>query len=167
MRVKIIKSKKRKRTASARLKDGVLFIRVPARLSEEKIKSLVEKFKKSIIRKNKLQGLEDKDWLVERAERLNKKYFGGQLKYRIIKWSGRQNKVHGSCTSRQKTIRISSRLAKTPRWVLDYVLVHELAHLLEPNHSRAFWKLVNEYKRTERARGYLMGMGAVKEISNF
>ena len=167
MRVKIIKSKKRKRTASARLKDGVLFIRVPARLSEEKIKSLVEKFKKSIIRKNKLQGLEDKDWLVERAERLNKKYFGGQLKYRSIKWSGRQNKVHGSCTSRQKTIRISSRLAKTPRWVLDYVLVHELAHLLEPNHSRAFWKLVNEYKRTERARGYLMGMGAVKEISNF
>lgn len=163
MKVKVIKSKKRKRTASARLEGGVLFIRVPAKLSEKKIKSLVEKFKKSVKRKSKLQSLEGKDWLIKRAERLNKKYFGGKLKYKSIKWSGRQNKVHGSCTSRQKTIRISSRLTKVPKWVLDYVLVHELAHLLEPNHSKAFWGLVNEYKRAERARGYLMGMGFKEE----
>lgn len=163
MKVKVIKSKERKRTASARLEDGVLFIRVPAKLSEKKIKSLVEKFKRSIKRKNKLQNLEDKSWLVERAERLNKKYFGGKLKYKSIKWSGRQNKVHGSCTSRQRTIRISSRLTKVPKWVLDYVLVHELAHLVEPNHSRSFWRLVSQYKRAERARGYLMGMGVKEE----
>ena len=48
MKVRVIKSKKRKRTASARVEDGVLLIRVPAGLAENRIKSLVEKFKKSV-----------------------------------------------------------------------------------------------------------------------
>jgi len=161
MKVRVIKSKKRKRMASARVEDGVLLIRVPAGLAENRIKSLVEKFKKSVKTKRKFQSLQKRKWLVKRTESLNKKYFGGKLNF-AIKWSKNQNKIFGSCTSKRKTIRISSRLAKIPKWVLDYILVHELAHLLEPNHSRAFWKLVNQYKKAERARGYLLGMG-VKE----
>lgn len=47
-----------------------------------------------------------------------------------------------------------------PSWVLDYVLLHELAHLLEPRHGPAFWALLESYPRTERARGYLEGISA-------
>lgn len=159
MKIRVIKSKRRKKTASARVKDGVLYIRVPAALSEERIKSVVEKFKQSMMRKRE-RGR--KDWLVKRAEKLNKKYFGGKLKF-SLKWSNNQNKIFGSCTSKRKTIRISSRLAKVPKWVLDYILIHELAHLVEPNHSKDFWKLVNQYKRAEMARGYLMGLGFKEE----
>lgn len=158
MEVKVVKSKRRKKTAGARLVDGVLNIRVPASLPEEKVKSLVRKFKESFGKKKDLKG---KDWLTKRAEKLSQKYFGGKLRFEI-KWSSRQKKVFGSCTSGRKNIRVSSRLAKMPGWVLDYVLVHELAHLLEPNHSQRFWKLVNQYQRAERARGYLMGRG-IKE----
>jgi hypothetical protein len=46
-----------------------------------------------------------------------------------------------------------------PEWVRKYVVIHEMAHLVEPNHSRAFWDIVSRYKLAERARGYLMAAG--------
>ena len=54
-------------------------------------------------------------------------------------------------------IRLSARLQSLPAWVVDYVLVHELAHLLEPAHNDRFWALVNRYPLAERARGFLAG----------
>jgi predicted metal-dependent hydrolase len=65
-----------------------------------------------------------------------------------------------SCTPENGTIRVSDRLRTVPTWVLDYVLVHELAHLLIPGHDAAFWSLVARYPRSERARGYLDGLCA-------
>jgi predicted metal-dependent hydrolase len=76
-----------------------------------------------------------------------------------IRYVTNQNHRFGSCTPSNATIRLSHRLAEMPVWVLDYVIVHELAHLLQANHSARFWKLVNRYKLTERARGFLMAKG--------
>jgi len=80
-----------------------------------------------------------------------------------IKFVSNQNTNFGSCTIKTRSIRISDRLAKTPRWVQDYVIIHELAHILYPNHSRKFWEKVNQYKYAERARGYLIAMGMLSE----
>ena len=44
-----------------------------------------------------------------------------------------------------------------PPWVIDYVLLHELAHLVEQGHGPRFWALLEGYPRTERARGFLEG----------
>ena len=51
-----------------------------------------------------------------------------------------------------------------PAWVVDYVLVHELAHLLVPGHGADFWELVSAYPRCERARGYLEGVSAASGL---
>ena len=102
--------------------------------------------------------LDDAD-LERRARELNRQYFGGKLRWKSVRWVSNQNTRNGSCTPSQGTIRISHRLAKMPAFVRDYVLVHELAHLVEANHGPRFWKLVNRYPRTERARGYLMAVG--------
>jgi predicted metal-dependent hydrolase len=75
-----------------------------------------------------------------------------------ITWVGNQQRRWGSCTPVDGTIRISDRLARFPTWVLDYVIVHELAHLAEPGHGKAFHALVDRYPRAERARGFLMGV---------
>jgi hypothetical protein len=52
-----------------------------------------------------------------------------------------------------------------PGWVVDYVLVHELAHLLVPGHGPRFWELVSGYPKAERARGYLEGIAAAVHLS--
>lgn len=75
-----------------------------------------------------------------------------------IRWVGNQLRRWGSCTPSDGSIRISDRLAKYPTWVLDYVIVHELAHLREPGHGKAFHALVDRYPKAERARGFLMGV---------
>jgi hypothetical protein len=76
-----------------------------------------------------------------------------------IEWVGNQDSRWGSCSTGTGTVRISDRVAAFPPWVVDYVIVHELAHLVEANHSAAFWKLVARYPKAERARGFLIAKG--------
>jgi len=47
-----------------------------------------------------------------------------------------------------------------PSYVIDYVLLHELAHLLVPGHGPDFWAALADYPRLERARGFLDGWAA-------
>ena len=160
--VEIIRSPNRTRTASARLVDGTLVVRVPDGLPPLEERKLVESLTQRVLHKvRKAEGkLPD---LVRRARDLNNLYFGGKLKVSEIKWVTNQHHRYGSCTPSTSTIRISDRVARMPLWVLDYVLVHELAHLLQGNHSPAFWKLVARYPLTERARGYLIATGLEAE----
>ena len=78
-----------------------------------------------------------------------------------ITWSNRQNTRWGSCSVDTGHIRISDRLAGFPDWVIDYVVVHELAHLIESGHNVRFWEIVNRYPLAERARGYLLAQADV------
>ena len=98
--------------------------------------------------------------LHQRAQALNRAYFDGQLRWKSIAWVTNQNKSRfASCTPSEGTIRISHRIADMPTFVRDYLIVHELAHLVEENHGPKFWQLVNRYPKAERARGYLMAVG--------
>lgn len=138
--------------------DGRIVVRVPADASQEDVQRLVDKLATRVLRAERRHTTKQMPNLGRRAAELNKQYFGGKLKINEVKWVSNQNKRHGSCTPSTATIRISDRLATMPDWVLDYVLVHELAHLVQANHSPAFWKLVDRYPLTERARGYLIAV---------
>jgi predicted metal-dependent hydrolase len=157
--VEIIRSPNRSKTASARMVDGRLVIRVPAGISHEEEQRLVDSLMPRVLKKVARRASGDLPDLRRRANALNRQYFGGKLKLREIRWVTNQQKRYGSCTPALATIRISDRVAQMPTWVLDYVLMHELAHLVEANHSPAFWRLVARYPLTERARGYLIAVG--------
>lgn len=159
MDVKIIRSAKRTRTISARQEGDTMVLYLPTGLSAEEEQHWVDRMRARLERKQTRRTLNSDDALRDRAQELNREYFGGQLAVSEIRYVTNQNSRVGSCTPSTATIRLSHRLAEMPTWVLDYVIVHELAHLIQPNHSSRFWKLVNRYKLTERARGFLMAKG--------
>lgn len=74
-----------------------------------------------------------------------------------VNWVDNQRRRWGSCTIATGTIRLSRQLQQLPDWVVDYVLLHELTHLVEPDHTDRFWQLVAAFPRTQEAKGYLTG----------
>jgi len=158
--LRIIRSPNRHKTVSAEVIDATtLEICAPLHATETDILGAVDVLiarTERHIAKRKTH--EEEAFLEERAHILNDHYFGGKLQWHSLRFVSNQRQRFGSCTPDQGTIRISDRLRHAPRFVLDYVLMHELAHLIEPNHSRTFWKLVNQFPKAERARGYLMAM---------
>ncbi len=77
---------------------------------------------------------------------------------KTVRWSDNMRQRWGSCTPEDGAIRVSSRLAAYPAWVLDYVLAHELAHLRVASHGAAHDALVDRYPLAERARGFLIAV---------
>lgn len=158
MEIRVTRSDRRAKTVSARLVDGVLEVRAPAQMSDAELQPIIATLQRRLERRQRPPAPSDGD-LEAIAEQLNQRYFQGALRWESIAWSARQEKRFGSCTPARRTIRISTQLQRMPQFVLEYVVMHELAHLLEANHGPRFWRLVNRYPRTERARGYLMAVG--------
>jgi predicted metal-dependent hydrolase len=156
--IRIVRSEKRRKTIQAREVNGTLQVLAPAAMSDADLQPYGDRLVRRIERRRARAELDDAA-LAKRARELNRRYFGGQLRWKSIRWVTNQNKRFGSCSPGKGSIRISHRVAGMPRFVQDYVLVHELAHLLESHHNSRFWELVGRYPRTERARGYLMAVG--------
>ena len=159
MKVEITRSTRRKTTVSARLVGDVLRVQAPAVIPDAELQAIIEKLGQRLMKRRARRELNTTKSLMQRAQELNRIYFKGQLQIASVEYVTNQNKRFGSCSPRKHTIRISHRLVAAPTWVRDYVLVHELAHLVHPNHGKRFWALVNRYPLTERARGYLMALG--------
>lgn len=153
--IEIIRSAKRSKTVTGEFKDGKLRVLVPALLSKEQEERFVATIVERVQRRETQQLLNEGDPLRKRAAELNAQYFAGELEIAAVTYVTNQNSLFGSCSVRRKTIRLSHHLAEVPEWVRDYVLMHEMAHLVEPGHGRAFWDIVNRYPRTQEARRYL------------
>jgi predicted metal-dependent hydrolase len=159
MQVEVIRSKRRTRTISAAVRADTLVVTIPARLSTAQEREWVQRMMERVERARRKAQRNRDDELHARAQRLNIRYFDGKLSFTGIIYVDNQRTLHGSCTPSTGAIRISRRLSKLPRWVEDYVIVHELAHLVYGGHGARFWELVNRYPLAERARGYLMALG--------
>lgn len=151
----VIRSAKRRKTISATFQNGTLVLRVPRGMAKHEEAEWAHKMRERLEKRRRRVSAENPALKV-RAEELNRAYFGGKLSYHIS-WTENQKSRWGSCTPLTGEIRICQDLARMPGFVLDYVIVHELAHLLVPDHSQEFWDLVERFPKTERARGYLHG----------
>ncbi len=136
---------------------------IPARMSEAEEQRWVTVMLDKLAAQESKRVLGDTE-LSERAERLSAQYFEGRARPSSVRWVTNQNTRWGSCTPSEGSIRLSHRLQGMPEYVVDYVLLHELAHLLVPGHGPRFWRLLEAYPRTERARGYLEGVVAADRL---
>jgi predicted metal-dependent hydrolase len=148
--IEVVRSKKRRRTVSAQMHGDVLRVSIPSWMSKSEeatnVAEMVRRFKRKI-------ATQEVD-LADRARILAKRY--SLRTPESIEWAENLTSVWGLCTPSTKTIRMSTRLVGFPSWVLDYVIVHELAHLHVSGHGPDFWEITRRYEKTERAIGYLI-----------
>lgn len=161
--VEVRRSARRSRTVSAYREGDRTIVLIPARMSEAEERRWVDVMLGKLAAQESRRIPGDTE-LAERAERLSAQYFGGRAMPASVRWVTNQNTRWGSCTPAEGSIRLSHRLQGMPEYVVDYVLVHELAHLLVPGHGPRFWRLLDAYPRTERARGYLEGVAAAGRL---
>ncbi len=154
--VEVRRSRRRTRTVTAFRESGRTVVAIPDRFSRSQEREWVERMVARMLVSERRRVPSDVD-LARRAAELSARYLAGRAVPASVAWSSRQGRRWGSCTPSEGTVRISDRLRGVPRWVLDYVLLHELVHLIHPGHGPEFWAELAAYPRTERARGFLEG----------
>lgn len=161
--VEVRRSARRRRTVSAYRDGGTIVVLVPATMSAAEEQHWVREMVARLARQDRRRRPGD-EALAARAAELSARHLGGRARPSSVRWASNQGARWGSCTPGDATIRLSDRLQGMPSWVVDYVLVHELAHLLVPGHGPDFWREVAAYPRVERARGYLQGVADTAQL---
>jgi predicted metal-dependent hydrolase len=156
--VEVRVSSRRKKTSEARWVGGRIVVSLPAHLHGEARQKTIDWLVERLLTRQRLQTDMGDDALLDRAIALSDRYLVG-ARPRSVRWVTNQSARWGSCSYYSGDIRISHRLRVVPEWVLDSVLVHELAHLTFPNHSPAFHRLAGGYPRHAEAGVFLAGYG--------
>ena len=160
--VEVRRSQRRHRTVSAYRDGGRVIVLIPDQFTRAEEREWVDRMLHRLAARDDRTRRTDAE-LTVRATRLAQRYlaeYGAKTRTATVRWVANQNGRWGSCTPADRTIRISDRIMNMPEWVVDYVLLHELVHLIVPSHNATFWALVGRYPKAERARGYLEGVAA-------
>ena len=153
-RVEVVRSKRRRKTVSAHLVgDNLVQVQMPAWMSKADEERYVTDLVGRIARQER-RGRMD---IASRAATLARRYDLPAPK--AVTWMPNRKTQWATCVVSTGVIQVAERVEEFPAWVLDYILVHELAHLAHANHSARFWAMVNRYPKAERARGFLIAKG--------
>lgn len=157
--IRLITSERRTKTTSVKFYEGMFHLSVPALMNDADIvrtaRGLITKLKTK--RRNATR-VRSNPALFDRALHLARVWLSAEVMPTSVVWSDRQNTLWGSCSVHSGAIRISTKLQGMPQWVIDGVLVHELAHLKYPNHSQAFRDFTRHYPRMDEADAFLEGV---------
>jgi predicted metal-dependent hydrolase len=165
--VEVRRSQRRRRTVSAYRDGERVVVLIPDQFSRAEENQWVDRMLARLAAREQRVHRTDAA-LLTRARRLIARYLPDYDRSAApvsVRWVDNQNGRWGSCTPADRTIRISDRIQDMPDWVIDYVLLHELAHLVVPSHNASFWELVGRYPKSERARGYLEGISAAAGLA--
>lgn len=155
--IEVVRSTRRRRGASAHAREGRIVVQLPAALPEDDADRTIATLVARVTGRARAVDRGGDDWLAERAHEVGRDWVDG-VTATSVTWSSRMARRWASATPATGHIRVSNRAAAFPERVIDYLLVHELAHLVVPNHSADFHALVAAYPHTPWAQGFLAGV---------
>ena len=166
--VEIRASSRRKKTGTAHWSGSRIVVQIPARLRGRERVAFVDDLVVRLLTQRPQSSAGDAT-LEERAVVLAELYNDGVLPS-SVRWVNNQQARWASCSPASREIRVSSRLRQCPEWVIDAVLVHELAHLQEADHSTQFYAIADRHPRQVDSalflEGYALGLGLRIEESD-
>ena len=159
--VEIRASSRRKKTGNAHWSGSRIVVQIPARIRGRERREFVDELVERLLTQRPQNAAGDAA-LEERARVLAGLY-NNDVQPKSVRWVNNQQARWASCSPGSREIRVSSRLRQCPEWVIDAVLVHELAHLQEADHSPRFYEIANRHVRQDDSElfldGYALGLG--------
>lgn len=132
-----------RRTCSAQLAGGTIFLKMPRKTaSPSELSKTMKSLLSRVVANDFLPAIE------RRVNELNHLFFKKEIQKVVLKYNSSN---WGSCST-NRIVNLSTRLLFAPDDVIDYIIVHELAHLEEMNHSDRFWALVERAMPNYRAQ---------------
>jgi hypothetical protein len=166
--VEIRASSRRKKTGTAHWSGSRIVVQIPARLRGRERMAFVDDLVVRLLTQRPQSSAGDAT-LEDRAMVLAELYNDGVVP-KSVRWVNNQQARWASCSPASREIRVSSRLRQCPEWVIDAVLVHELAHLQEADHSAQFYVIADRHPRQGDSalflEGYALGLGLRIEESD-
>jgi len=150
--------RKRVKNVNARLRGTTLLVSAPAGMPDAKLEPVIRELARKLVRRAHAARVNDEEDALALACKVAGRFPEPPSVDRVV-FVTTQRARWGSYSPRTGTIRLNAALSRMPRWVLEAVVAHELAHAVHPNHSPAFWNLLRRIcPETDRARAFLDGV---------
>ena len=153
---RVIRKERRRRSVSAYRQGGVIQIHIPAKMSRRQEIEIIPEMISMVLRREARERKTDLELMQIGMELLTQYLPEFNTHPASINWRN-MNERWGSCTTVDKTIRISDRLVGSPTYVLNYIIFHELIHLQVTNHDSDFYNYLSRYADATKAEAFLEG----------
>jgi len=156
---RVIRSTRRKRSIQAFRTNGIIEIHIPAKVSRKQELELIPEMIALVLKREAKSRKSDEELVHMSAELLGAYLPEFSERPASVAWKPMRERW-GSCTTVDRTIRISNRLEAAPDYVIRFVLFHELIHLRIPGHGDDFYALLDRMADKDRAESFLEGYEA-------
>ena len=153
---RVVRKERRRRSISAFRQGGVIEIHIPAKMSKRQELEMIPEMIAMVLRREGRSRKTDLQLLEIGMELLAKYLPDFDVAPASINWRNMSERW-GSCTTVDRTIRISDRLIGAPNYVLNYIIFHELIHLRIPGHDQDFYNYLSRYTDAVKAEAFLEG----------
>ena len=153
---RVIRKERRRRSVSAYRQGGVIQIHIPAKMSRRQEIEIIPEMISMVLRREARERKTDLELMQIGIELLTQYLPEFNTHPASINWRNMSERW-GSCTTVDRTIRISDRLVGSPAYVLNYIIFHELIHLQVPNHDSDFYNYLSRYPDAVKAEAFLEG----------